>query len=426
MWALCLIVMCISSLFHVFTFTLFYNLRMKTFCHFVAAVAVYVCSVAFFSACDGHKTVSTDAQPTAAQTASSDTSAASTLAAGGNADSTTAGWPLVQHNLNGEGETGNPILDTATYIPRPGKVLSGSLIALTFDDGPNTKITPIVLDILKKYGAHATFFCVGNCISDKTRPIMQRAVAEGNEIASHTWSHPFLTRISSEKRAEEMRKTSEAIYNAVGYYPAFYRPPYLDCSKKVLADINLPAISGSASDDWMTKKSPEDIVATVLKTVKPGAIYVMHDFVANNRTPVALETLIPRLQEMGYTLVTVSDLFASQGIKPEPHALYTSGNHVAKRADESKSSVKSDSTRTSKKGEKADSTRSSKKDEGRDSTRTAKHRSKSKKDREYASKSSSSRSSRHSSHSSQSHKSSSSHSSHSSHSHRSSHHSSRS
>lgn len=223
--------------------------------------------------------------------------------------------------------------EASAYVPTPGQVVPGSLICLTFDDGPNNRATPKVLDVLKKYGAHATFFCVGSCINSSTVPVMQRAVAEGNEIASHTYSHPQLSKCSREKRLEEMRKTNELIKNAVGYYPNFYRPPYLDCSKSVLADIDMPAVSGSASDDWITSHSPETIVATVLKTAKPGAIYVMHDLAANTRTPVALETLIPRLQELGYTLVTVSDLFASLGVTPQAHHLYVSPNRVTQKAD---------------------------------------------------------------------------------------------
>lgn len=224
------------------------------------------------------------------------------------------------------------VTDSSTYVPTAGNVVPGSLIALTFDDGPNTTVTPRVLDILKKYGAHATFFCIGSNIGPKTIPVMQRAVAEGNEIASHTFSHPSLAKASREKRQTEMRRTSEAIKNAVGYYPNFYRPPYLEINKSALADIDLPGITGSASDDWMTSHTPEMIVATVLKTAKPGAIYVMHDLAANSRTPVALETLIPRLQEMGYTLVTVSDMFASMGVTPQAHWLYSSPTRVSMKA----------------------------------------------------------------------------------------------
>lgn len=358
---------------------------MKTLSHFWTITFVILSFVVTLASCEGHFPVP-HITTTAAHAVISQ-------------DSVVANWPFVDSVLDGENVCGNPLLDTASYIPSLHKEEASNLIALTFDDGPNTKTTPMVLDVLKKYGAHATFFCIGKNIGEKTRPILKRAVAEGNEIASHTWNHPFLTRISHEKRSEEMRKTADAIYEAVGYYPAYYRPPYLDCNHKVLADISLPAISGSASDDWKPSMAPDMITAMVLETAKPGAIYVMHDFVANTRTPVALETLIPRLQEMGYTLVTVTELFASYGVTPEGHALYTSGTHVAKRADDkTDKSDKSDKSKSDKhksdkhKSDKSEKSQKHKSDKSDKSDKSEKSRSKS-------DKHSSKKSSKHSDHS---------------------------
>lgn len=319
---------------------------------FVATVAIF-CAITF-AACDGNRplpfdTLITPHHATAPRpVAPADSFRADSTFFGVVPDTLTCD-PLAKQPLATLDEAENPLLDANGCVPRLGRAVEGKLICLTFDDGPNTRTTPIVLDVLKRYGAHATFFCIGKNITDKTRYLVQRAADEGNEIASHTWSHPFLSRISHSKRTEEMKKTADAIYEAVGYYPSLYRPPYLDCSSKVLADISLPAISGSASDDWMKDMTPDMITAKVLSTAKPNAIYVMHDFIGNPRTPVALETLIPALLEQGYTLVTVSDLFASLGVIPEPHALYTCGEHVAKRANSGKSK-----SEKSKKHEKSD------------------------------------------------------------------------
>lgn len=315
---------------------------MSSIRHFIAAAAAILCVVAVSTSCDGFKPLPQDTTSPEEHSITNDTTPTDALLAPVTSDTTHVLDSIANQSIANLTETPNPLLDSAIYIPRGGNKFGGKLISLTFDDGPNTKTTPLVLDALKKFGAHATFFCVGRNITDKTRHLVKRAVDEGNEIASHTWSHPFLSRISHEKRTTEMKKTADAIYDAVGYYPNFYRPPYLDCSQSVLADINLPAISGSASDDWMTKMTPDMITEKVLSTAKHGAIYVMHDFVANERTPEALLTLIPRLQEQGYTLVTVSDLFASLGVTPEGHTLYTCGERVAKRAGSPKSKAKSD------------------------------------------------------------------------------------
>lgn len=207
----------------------------------------------------------------------------------------------------------------------PGHAVSGSkLICLTFDDGPSNKTTPKVLDTMQKYGAHCTFFCVGSCITESTKHNLARAESLGCEVANHTYSHPSLTKISKEKQIEELNKTNEKIRDAVGHYPVFFRPPYLACNNSVLQGLSLVSISGTSSDDWVKSKTPERIVEDVMKVAKDGAIIVMHDLGANQRTPVALETLIPRLQAAGFTLVTVSELFAAKGKHPELLKTYTS------------------------------------------------------------------------------------------------------
>lgn len=207
----------------------------------------------------------------------------------------------------------------------PGHAVSGSkLICLTFDDGPSNKTTPKVLDVMQRYGAHCTFFCVGSCITEATKHNLSRAESIGCEVANHTYSHPSLTKISKEKQIEELNKTNEKIRDAVGHYPVFFRPPYLAVNNSVLQGLSLVSISGSSSDDWVKSKSPEKIVEDVMKLAKDGAIIVMHDLGANQRTPVALETLVPRLQAEGFTLVTVSELFAAKGKRPELLKNYTS------------------------------------------------------------------------------------------------------
>lgn len=277
---------------------------MKSVKTIIAHVSALACLALTLFACNGNKITPDDAaaDSLATDTVIADTTARDTVV-------TPAGDSI--------------LVPASTYKFRPGTKVEGKLICLTFDDGPNNVGTPVVLDVLKKYGAHATFFCVGSCIKESTHDVMRRAVAEGNEICSHTYSHPFLTSTSYEKVQQEMRATNEAIKEAVGYYPNFYRPPYLDVDQIVLSEIDLPAITGSASDDWMKTHTPEMIVETVMKTAKPNAVYIMHDLGANKRTPVALETLIPRLQSEGYTLVTLTDLYTSLGITPKAHSLYS-------------------------------------------------------------------------------------------------------
>ena len=108
-------------------------------------------------------------------------------------------------------------------------------MALTYDDGPYL-YTNELLDTLKTYGFHATFFISGNNIGkgpiDTTAPypsIIQRMIAEGHQVASHTWSHYSLQNIPSAMRKQQMGKNERALANIIGKYPTYMRPPYSQC-----------------------------------------------------------------------------------------------------------------------------------------------------------------------------------------------------
>jgi peptidoglycan/xylan/chitin deacetylase (PgdA/CDA1 family) len=94
------------------------------------------------------------------------------------------------------------------------------------------------LDILKSYGFHATFFMTGNNNGKgeiyKTAPypdLIQRMIAEGHQVASHTRSHYSLSNISHELRMEQMIKNEMAFNNIIGMWPTYMRPPYSDCTE---------------------------------------------------------------------------------------------------------------------------------------------------------------------------------------------------
>ena len=93
--------------------------------------------------------------------------------------------------------------------------VEGSYIAMTFDDGPEPKLTPKLLDILKEKGIKATFFVVGQNAAAYPE-ILKRAVAEGHEIANHSWSHPNFGKMSDPAVNQELQKTHDAIFQATG------------------------------------------------------------------------------------------------------------------------------------------------------------------------------------------------------------------
>ena len=92
----------------------------------------------------------------------------------------------------------------------------GKVIALTFDDGPNTDTTPLVLDKLEEHGIVASFFVIGNNITDESAEVMKRAYNMGCDIENHSQSHPDMTKMTAEEIKAEIDFTSDKVEEAVG------------------------------------------------------------------------------------------------------------------------------------------------------------------------------------------------------------------
>lgn len=193
-------------------------------------------------------------------------------------------------------------------------------IALTFDDGPST-LTPRVLDLLEKYDATATFFVIGNQVDSSTEPIIRRAVEMGCEIANHSFTHPYMTKLSPEEQAEQAQKTSAAI-EQYAPTPKYFRPPYMDADTTTHSIVPQIFIGGYCPDDWDRNVGVEERVNGLMEVADDGVIFLMHDFKDNNATPEALARVIPDLQSQGYGFVSVSELFAIKKFTPEKGVIY--------------------------------------------------------------------------------------------------------
>lgn len=105
------------------------------------------------------------------------------------------------------------------------------LVAITFDDGPNTTTTVKVLDVLEENGVVATFFLCGKDINSSTRAVMKRAVKIGCELENHSRSHSHMSGMTADKIRMEANFTSHAIRQVSGRSPQFFRAPYLDTNE---------------------------------------------------------------------------------------------------------------------------------------------------------------------------------------------------
>lgn len=194
----------------------------------------------------------------------------------------------------------------STPQPKP----RSKAVALTFDDGPSTENTPKVLEILKQYNAHATFFIVGNRAAAGAE-ILKQEIAQGCEIGNHSWDHTNLAKLSMKKVNKQYDKTADLVKKLVGYDIKLLRPPYGAISQKMRDKLKHPMVLWNVDTlDWKTKK-PKAILKQVKKTVKDGDIILMHDI--HPTTAEALKTVLPWLIENDYDILTVSELAARKG-----------------------------------------------------------------------------------------------------------------
>lgn len=182
-------------------------------------------------------------------------------------------------------------------------------VALTFDDGPHTTLTPKLLDSLQKLNAKVTFFVMGVKLASRAA-VLQRAVLEGHEIANHAWNHPVMTKIPFEEVKYQLELTNEAIYNATGKKPLVMRPPYGNTNRKLNQRIydatRLPSIIWSLDTiDWKRPPSEEIVKRAVSKAVG-GTIFLCHDI--HPGTVEAIPILVGQLQQKGFVFKTVSEL----------------------------------------------------------------------------------------------------------------------
>ena len=196
-------------------------------------------------------------------------------------------------------------------------------IALTFDDGPNTVITPQVLDILEENGAVGTFFLIAQNINPESAEMVRRAVAMGCDIENHSVTHSFMDEMSPEQIREEVKTCSEKITAITGRAPEFFRPPFIRVSQEMYDNIELTFICGAGCEDWVPEVSAQTRIERVLANAEDGQIVLLHDMEWNVNTVEALKTIVPELKKRGYRFVTCAQLFAEAGVIPVHGRLYS-------------------------------------------------------------------------------------------------------
>src|SRR5437868_6995771 len=189
--------------------------------------------------------------------------------------------------------------------------VDGTYIALTFDDGPQEKLTPKLLDLLAAHHIKATFFVIGQNVVEHPE-IVARAAREGHEIGNHSWSHPVLQKMSDENVRRQLRQTEDAIKQASGVRPTLMRPPYGALSTRqkqwIHDEFGYRIILWDVDPlDW---KRPGPLVVSnrIVNETRPGSIVLSHDI--HPGTIQAMPATLDQLEDKGFKFVTVSELIA--------------------------------------------------------------------------------------------------------------------
>ncbi len=205
----------------------------------------------------------------------------------------------------------NPLLDDQFQIQMADETVATpvqtekKLVALTFDDGPHPDVTPLIVSILEKYNAKATFFMLGSRV--QYYPDIARHVYEsGHEVGNHTWNHPILTKMTEAQILKEYSTTEQAIIQAIGVPSTIFRPPYGATNELVKSVIPSPQFNWTVdTEDWK-HRSAEKLLPAVQQAVHKNAIILMHDI--HLSTAHGLEAVLQFLQQEGYEFVTVSQM----------------------------------------------------------------------------------------------------------------------
>ena len=203
-------------------------------------------------------------------------------------------------------EGSDPVRKTATVISNADWAdPEEKLVALTFDDGPHPVYTEEILDVLDQAGIKASFFMMGK-EAELYSDVVKKVSDAGHLIGNHTYTHANVCQISADETTEEITKTNDILEGLTGKRPQFFRPPF-GCKNETLEkQTGMFWIFWDVDTlDWSLQNA-EQVYCKVVKNVGENDIILMHD--AYPSTVEAVRELIPALQEMGYTFVTVDRL----------------------------------------------------------------------------------------------------------------------
>lgn len=184
-------------------------------------------------------------------------------------------------------------------------------VALTFDDGPDPRHTPEVLDVLSRHGVRATFFLIGEKAA--THPeLVRRIVAEGHVIGNHTHTHSGLFPLLRLRRMlEELQKVGETIRQITGRRPRLFRPPFGVTNPTIRRAVDRRGLTvvGWSIRSWDTvaRIPRRKVLDRIVRRLHPGAVILLHD--RCSECAWLVERLLEEFERLDYSINTVEQMF---------------------------------------------------------------------------------------------------------------------
>lgn len=207
---------------------------------------------------------------------------------------------------------------TTLVQEKQGKT-KAKLVALTFDDGPDPLYTKEIMAVLKQYQIPATFFVVGE-IAKEHPEILRQEVAEGHELANHTYTHIKMLDMAQapdqKEMLQEISATNDFLESITGKKIKFFRPPwgkYTPEQQELIQSLGMEIVLWNICVENSHATTPEKMADRVIKAAKPNMIILAHDGrLDRSRTVAALPLIIESLQNQNYTFVTLTDLYEAE------------------------------------------------------------------------------------------------------------------
>ena len=194
------------------------------------------------------------------------------------------------------------------------------MVAITYDDGPYDRVDSILYDTFSYYGGKATFYSVGSRMSKAELENIRRGIELGMEFGSHTEYHDDLGEQTIENAKWAVLEPVNYVYEKLGYRMKTYRPPYGSRNYEMEYSLGMPAILWSVdSRDW-SNRDADITYSRIIDNVSDGDIVLMHSLYMSSAE--ATQKLVPKLMDMGYQLVTVSELMEYRGIDADKIRAY--------------------------------------------------------------------------------------------------------